>query len=298
MAKGRMLNNKISLNKVVNQLSDRSQLAYTWAIAHLDKNGVMHGDPAVFRSIVFPRRADISSEEIQDYIAEWAKKELVIWYESHDDIWIQFPKFLENQVGLRPDREPETGYPLPSADDCRMLSGYLPEDCRQTSGNVPENIPPNRTEQNRTKQNRILVPDRAKPEPDPERVDDKNLKYLPLAEKLADHIQANDPGHFKNKNRKRLTSSWADDFRLLLERDGRDQDLVVHVLDWCQNDSFWKTNILSGSKFRKQFPQLLLKMKSQGPSPGKNGDDPTVEELDRVARRIYGIDKQEEDIEF
>lgn len=44
--------------------------------------------------------------------------------------------------------------------------------------------------------------------------------------------------------------------------DGVEWDTIEEVIMWCQNDEFWKMNILSGSKLRKQFPQLLMKMKS------------------------------------
>ena len=133
MARGRMLNNKISLNKAVNKLSDRSQLAYTWAISHLDFNGVMHGEPSIFLSIVFPRRRDIKATEVEKFINEWSLAGLVVYYEDDGDYWLHFPAFEENQVGLRKDRETASGYPLP-------------EGCRIVSGEVPESIPRKLTE--------------------------------------------------------------------------------------------------------------------------------------------------------
>lgn len=53
--------------------------------------------------------------------------------------------------------------------------------------------------------------------------------------------------------------NWADCFRLLHERDGYGWKTISDVLAWCQDDDFWKRNILSGGKFRKQFDQLLVK---------------------------------------
>ena len=37
---------------------------------------------------------------------------------------------------------------------------------------------------------------------------------------------------------------------------------IGSIIDWCQADSFWKDNILSASKLRKQVTQLENKMKS------------------------------------
>ena len=35
------------------------------------------------------------------------------------------------------------------------------------------------------------------------------------------------------------------------------------MLDWSQQDSFWRSNILSMPKFRKQFAQLQIKSRQQ-----------------------------------
>jgi DNA-binding Lrp family transcriptional regulator len=55
--------------------------------------------------------------------------------------------------------------------------------------------------------------------------------------------------------------SWANEFRLMRERDGRTDKAIKYLIDWTQNDSFWKTNILSPSKLRKQYDQLVVKIK-------------------------------------
>ncbi len=101
------------------------------------------------------------------------------------------------------------------------------------------------------------------PDPEPE-----PSIYLPQAERLANKIIHNDPKHFGNKNRAKITTGWADDIRKLVEIDGRDIATVEAVIDWCQDDDFWKANILSGAKLRKQFTTLLLQRQNNG-SGGK-----------------------------
>ena len=56
---------------------------------------------------------------------------------------------------------------------------------------------------------------------------------------------------------------WADEFRLMRERDKRTDEQIKFLINWTQNDSFWKTNILSPSKLRKQWDQLVLRAKEQ-----------------------------------
>lgn len=137
MAKGRMINNKIVLDKKVHDLSsDTSRLAFTWAITFADCEGRIPGDPTILRSTIFPRRTDITDEQMQLYIQEWASKELIVWYEAEGDLWIQFTNFEKNQVGLRKDREAPSFIPV------------LP--LRSNSSNTPEQLPVNRTEKKRT----------------------------------------------------------------------------------------------------------------------------------------------------
>lgn len=56
---------------------------------------------------------------------------------------------------------------------------------------------------------------------------------------------------------------WANDIRLMMERDNRSEEQIKYLIDWCQQDSFWKANILSPSKLRKQYDQLVAKIKSE-----------------------------------
>lgn len=51
---------------------------------------------------------------------------------------------------------------------------------------------------------------------------------------------------------------WADDIRKLVELDKNTLKEVSLVIDWSQQDPFWKKNILSASKLREQFPKLWV----------------------------------------
>ncbi|WP_428909439.1 replication protein [Niallia sp. Krafla_26] len=54
--------------------------------------------------------------------------------------------------------------------------------------------------------------------------------------------------------------SWANDFRLLVEKDGVSKRLAKDVMDWVTKDDFWKTNVLSAKKLREKFGELAIKM--------------------------------------
>jgi hypothetical protein len=54
--------------------------------------------------------------------------------------------------------------------------------------------------------------------------------------------------------------SWANTVRLMVEIDKRSLDRIRAVVDWCQADEFWCSNILSMDKLRKQFDKLEFQM--------------------------------------
>lgn len=139
MARGRFISNAIMGDKKINGLSDdTSRLAFTWLITEADCEGRVHGDPAMVRSLIFPRRDDITIERMEAYINEWHEVELIRWYRANGDLWIWFPNFEKYQVGLRKEREPASQIPPLSDGELmptlRKIDGELPEDIRQASG--------------------------------------------------------------------------------------------------------------------------------------------------------------------
>jgi len=56
---------------------------------------------------------------------------------------------------------------------------------------------------------------------------------------------------------------WANDFRLMREKDNRTDEQVKYLINWTQKDDFWSTNILSPAKLRKQFDALVVKIKKE-----------------------------------
>lgn len=52
--------------------------------------------------------------------------------------------------------------------------------------------------------------------------------------------------------------TWSKEFHYIFDIDKRDKHEVVRVIDWCQSDSFWMTNILSPKKLRDQYDRLKL----------------------------------------
>ena len=74
-----------------------------------------------------------------------------------------------------------------------------------------------------------------------------------LCQRLASLIENN------GARKPTVTKKWRDEARRLLDRDKVPFDDAMALIEWCQNDHFWKANILSMPKFREKFDQLKLK---------------------------------------
>ena len=63
-----------------------------------------------------------------------------------------------------------------------------------------------------------------------------------------------------NRNQKEPNfKTWASTIRLMRERDLHTHEKIESLFTWANADDFWKTNILSPGKLRKQWDTLLIK---------------------------------------
>ena len=68
--------------------------------------------------------------------------------------------------------------------------------------------------------------------------------------------------------------SWSSDIRLICERDGRTHENIRSLFTWANNHQFWKGNILSPAKLRKQWDTLEIQKSSNGNSRGASSESP------------------------
>ena len=69
---------------------------------------------------------------------------------------------------------------------------------------------------------------------------------------LADLIEAN------GSRRPQVTDRWLTDMERLHKIDERSWEQITKAIEWCQADDFWRGNIMSPGKLRKQYDQLRL----------------------------------------
>ena len=123
----------------------------------------------------------------------------------------------------------------------------------------------------------IETQDPVKPKPS-KPVFDETCEAYQLASHLRDCILAREPTTKVPNDLQR----WSMDADRMLRIDNRDYNESRRLIEWCQHDDFWCTNILSMGKFRKHFDQL--KRKSQH-AQGQKSHERTLEDVLEDLRR-------------
>ena len=110
MARGRMINKKISNDRRVNDLSLQAQLLFTRLIPHLDCNGCFYGSAQMIKSLVVPRK-NWSKKQIEEWLVVMENSKnnegdpLIIRYTANTEQYLFMPGFVGEQIGLRRDKE-------------------------------------------------------------------------------------------------------------------------------------------------------------------------------------------------
>ena len=107
-------------------------------------------------------------------------------------------------------------------------------------------------------------------------IDISNKNEIVKLDENATHIaQVMELGIIENfsflKNKEIDVNKWTTDIEKIHRLDGYEWNIIEATLKWALNDDFWKQNIRSGSKFRKQFNRLLISAKSEHDNQTKHG---------------------------
>ncbi|UAW61282.1 hypothetical protein K3F51_05050 [Limosilactobacillus reuteri] len=176
---------------------------------------------------------------------------------------------LEFKKGSRGQSATYHLIPLVKDNDKDTSTNSLNTDLTNTLNNTLTNdlnndltSPLTLNKQNKTKQNKNNTSERsqATPHEQKKKFSADSVEYR-LAMYLFGKIKQNNPQH------KDLTESqeqkWADHIRLMIQRDNRTPQQIKNMIDWSQADTFWRQNILSTAKLRKQYDTMAPKANSE-----------------------------------
>lgn len=71
---------------------------------------------------------------------------------------------------------------------------------------------------------------------------------------------------------------WANEIRLMRERDGKQHREICELFKWACHDSFWSGNILSPAALRRKWDQLEINRNKQ--ASGRQAGKPTINNTD------------------
>ena len=78
----------------------------------------------------------------------------------------------------------------------------------------------------------------------------------------------------------------------MMRLDNRDPQEAANLMTWAQHDPFWRANILSMSKFRKQYDTLKRQAMTPKRVTGQNGETAA----ERLLREEIERERAEADI--
>jgi len=165
MARGRMLSQSVATDKKLNGLSLEAELVYLKTIPHLDRDGLIFGDPMLLWAQTCPRRSELMPK-ISGLIDELVAAGLVVSYEDKDDVVLFFVGFAKNQQGMRYDREAPSGFGPPPgytrSPSGLLLTGHTPTAQVKNEQEIKQrtSAEPN---PNKLRTNSGLTPDKVQP---------------------------------------------------------------------------------------------------------------------------------------
>jgi hypothetical protein len=136
MARGRFISEAVGKDKRLNSVSVEAELIFLLAIPHLDRDGLIIGEPMMLWGEVCPRRTEFIPV-MDALIGELVETGLVIAYDTDEGRVLFFPGFKNNQQGMIYKREGKSVYPCPP--------GYerLPDGLRQISSDSAAEVTTN-----------------------------------------------------------------------------------------------------------------------------------------------------------
>jgi len=171
-----------------------------------------------------------------------------------------------------------------SSNNAQKIQAIMLKNFKQYSLKNSSNIKKNLYKENE-KENNILFSDLNSKI---ESKQDKNFRYVPLAEKLAFIIRKNKRINVTSQR----IASWANEIRKLVETDGVFIQRVETALDWYEENigGQYIPVIESGSSLRNKFIKLEDAMRRAGAVPGqsKTISTDTPKDPKKVLRQFFG----------
>jgi hypothetical protein len=249
MARIRSIKPEFFTSLTIADLPLSARLTFIGLWTYVDDNGVGPADPRLIRAAVWPleEAPDILQRTRED-LQRLQEARLVTLFEASGRPLVFVNSWDEHQKVSHP-RKPRFPLPwevreAPELDSCNSPEGLqsAPEDREST----PEDDAPEQGAGSREQGKGIKA--------DSEAPASEATPPRPDVARVCEHLAAViEKGGGKKP---RITKTWRNDVRLLLDTDGVTVDQAIAAIDWAHADGFWNAHILSPGKLRAKYETL------------------------------------------
>lgn len=136
MARKRMIDPGFWIDEKLGAISPLARLLFMGLISNSDDEGRLPGHPALIKSQVFPYDADITPNQVTQWLEQLEELEILIIYTVDSQTYIQIKNFLKHQTINRPTA---SKYPDPSLNTHGVLTdNSLPKEEKRREENIRE----------------------------------------------------------------------------------------------------------------------------------------------------------------
>ncbi len=237
----RILKETICVSANIDQLTPAQESFFYRLIVQCDDFGRMDARPAVLRAKCYPLRIDsVSNQLIADDISALINAGLIQVYKTESQPCLQMVTWSKHQQ----IRAKKSKYPEPNGtgfiDSANIGKQLIADDSKCPRNPIQSNPIRNPIQSNTSE---VKPSDAA----------------MGLAVKLKNLILANNP---KAKTPQSLPG-WAREIDKMMRLDKRTEEEVAAIIEFSQQDQFWRSNILGANSLRDKYDRLYLKMKEK-----------------------------------
>lgn len=247
MARIRTIKPDFFTSLTIADLTPEQRLTFIGLWTHVDDAGRAVDDSRLIKAAVWPLDERTAADVEQD-LAALTESSLITRYVVEGRPYMAVRGWREHQKINRPTPSrypaPEQGESSPTPTPTSGNDGSESAHAQLSEDSRPER---NREQGKEQGTGNTSEPAPRTPDPTPEREDVERL-----CTHLADRIEGN------GSKRPNITKTWRDAARRMLDLDGRTEEQVRACIDWCQNDDFWRGNVMSMPKLREKYDQLRL----------------------------------------
>jgi hypothetical protein len=264
MARIRSIKPEFFTSLTIADLTLSARLTFIGLWTYVDDNGVGPADPRLIRAAIWPleEAPDILQRTRED-LQSLQSARLITLYEASGRPLVYVNGWDEHQKVSHP-RKPRFLAPHDLSQASDQQVDDTPEGCASTPEDrqsAPEDDAPEQGAGSREQGKGIegnseaATSDATPPRPDVERV----------CQHLATVIEKG------GGKKQRITKTWRNDVRLLLDVDHVTPEQAITAIDWAHADSFWNAHILSPGKLRAKYETLRRQATSQQRPRGPQG---------------------------